>query len=117
MRGEDIIFLDKARSKKESERPTIISLGRLIKHGMKLIWSKDKAYLLLPSKKQIPLPIYNNCPFANDKVLEIVKRLRTKETTRLKVRDHYAKLFNALKLKLRSQKDLDEHRRQGHPRY
>ena len=69
VRGEDIIFLDKARSKKESERPTIISLGRLIRHGMKLIWSKDKAYLLLPSKKQISLPMYNNCPYANDKAL------------------------------------------------
>jgi len=84
---------------------------------MKLIWSRDKAYLLLPSKKKIPLPIYNNCPYANEKVLEIVKRLRMKEVNRLKVRDHYAKLYNALKLRLRSQKELDEHRRQGHPRY
>ena len=50
-RGEDIIFVDREKTKKETEWPTIISLGRLIKHGMKLIWSKDKAYLLLPSKK------------------------------------------------------------------
>ena len=109
--------MDKARNKEESDRPTIISLGRLIRHGMKLIWSKDKAYLLLPSKKQISLPIYNNCPYANDKVLDIVKQLRSKERTRLKVRDYYARLFNAFKIRLRSQKELDEHRRQGHPRY
>ena len=76
---EKISSLSTRRNKKESERPTIISLGRLIKHGMKLIWSKDKAYLLLPSQKKISLPIYNNCPYANDKVLQIVKRLRTKE--------------------------------------
>ena len=42
--GEDIIFLDKAKGEPESERPTIISLGRLIKHRMKFNWSKDKAY-------------------------------------------------------------------------
>merc|ERR1711989_312941 len=115
--AKTLFFLDKKRSNKDSERPTIISLGRLIKHGMKRIWSKDKAFLLLPSKKQIELPIHNNCPYANEKVLEIVRKLRTREIKRLKVRDHYSNLFNALKLRLRSQKELDEHRRQGHPRY
>ena len=87
VKGEDIIFLDKARTREESNKPTIISLGRLIKHGIKLVWTKDKAYLLLPSKKTISLPIYNNCPYANDKVLEIVRRLRLKELKRLKVRE------------------------------
>ena len=84
VKGEDIIFLDKAKTKEESNKPTIISLGRLIKHGMKLIWSKDKAYLLLPSRKTISLPIYNNCPYANERVQDIVKKLRLKEFKDLK---------------------------------
>ena len=33
------------------------------------------------------------------------------------VRDFYANLFKALKIKIRSQQELDEHRRQGHPQY
>ena len=98
VKGEDIIFLDKAKNVEESNKPTIISLGRLIRHGMKLIWSKDKAYLLLPSKKTISLPIYNNCPYANDKVLDIVKQLRLKETRRLQVRDYYARFLMLSKL-------------------
>ena len=79
VKGEDIIFIDKARTKEESNKPTIISLGRLIKHGIKLVWTKDKAYLLLPTKKTISLPVYNNCPYAKDEGLRIVKGLRSEE--------------------------------------
>ena len=31
--------------------------------------------------------------------------------------DSFTKLFKALKVKIRSQKELDEDRRQGHPKY
>ena len=84
VKGEDIIFIDKARTKEESNKPTIISLGRLIRHGIKLVWTKNKAYLLLPTKKTISLPVYNNCPYANNEVLEIVKRLRSVELKKIK---------------------------------
>ena len=87
VRGEDITFLDKARTKEESDRPTFISLGRLIQHGIKLVWTKDEAYLLLPTKRTSLSPVYKNCPYANDEVLKIVKRLRKEELKRWKIRD------------------------------
>ena len=58
---------------KEAQRPTIISLGRLIQKGLKLEWTKNGAYLLLPNKKKVSVPVYNNCPYANGEVLKIVK--------------------------------------------
>ena len=49
--------------------------------------------------------------------MTIVKRLRKEELERWKIRDFYTKLFKAFKIKIRSQQELDEHRRQGHPEY
>ena len=60
--------------------------------------------------------VYNNCLCAND-VLEIVNKLRVIEENQRMIRTYYANLFNALKLKIKTQQQLDEHRRQGHPRY
>ena len=117
VKGADITFVDKTRTLRESRRPTIISLGRLIQHGIKLVWTRDKTHLLLPNKREIEIPVYNNCPYANTEVLKIVHRLRIMEGKRRNVRDYYANLFKALKVKIRSQQELDEHRRQGHPQY
>ena len=39
VKGADITFVDKSRTLKESRRPTIISLGRLIQQGIKLVWT------------------------------------------------------------------------------
>ena len=53
VKGADFTFVDKTRTLKESNRPTIISLGRLIQQGVKLVWTKDGAHLLLPKKKGV----------------------------------------------------------------
>ena len=63
------------------------------------------------------MPVYNNCPLANTEVVKIVHQLRIMEEKRRNVRDFCANLFKALKIKIRSQQELDEHRRQGHPQY
>ena len=49
-------------------------------------WTKDGASLELPKKKNVAIPIRNNCPHANEEVLRIVKRLRDLEETRREVR-------------------------------
>ena len=46
-----------------------------------------------------------------------MKRLREVEEKQREVRSYYAKLYSALKIKLKSQVELDEHRRQGHIQY
>ena len=53
-----------------------MSLGRLIQRGIKLEWTKDGASLVLPNKKRVAIPVRNNCPYANQEVLKIVKKLR-----------------------------------------
>ena len=68
-------------------------------------------------KRKVSILVYNNCPYAKTEVLRIVNKLRNLEAKRRKVRDFYTNSFNALKLKIRFQQQLDERRRQGHPRY
>ena len=46
-----------------------------------------------------------------------MKRLREVEEKQGEVRSYFAKLYSALKVKLKSQSELDEHRRQGHIQY
>ena len=72
VKGADITFVDKARTLKESRRPTIISLGRLIQQGIKLVWTKDKTHLLLPSERKVSIPVCNSCPYAKAEVLKIL---------------------------------------------
>ena len=115
VKGGDITFLDESVSDEQAEKPSIISLGRLIQKGIKLEWTKDGASLVLPSKRKVAIPVCNNCPYANQEVLKIVKKLRDIEEKNRQVRIYYANLFSALKLKIKSQQQLDEHRRQGHP--
>ena len=80
-------------------------------------WAKNGALLVLPSNKKITIPVRNNCPYANKEVLSIVKRLRGFEEKQREVRSYHATLYSALKIKLKSQFELDEHRRQGHIQY
>ena len=42
VKGGDIIFVDESVSKEQAERPSIISLGRLIKRGIRLEWTKTE---------------------------------------------------------------------------
>ena len=76
VKGSDIIFIDEAASDEQAETPAIISLGRLIRQGIKMEWNKAGASLVLPNKRKIALPVRNNCPYASKEVLSIVKRLR-----------------------------------------
>ena len=59
----------------------------------------------------------NNCPHANGEVLRIVKKLRELEETRREIRAYYTNLVSALKVRIKTQQQLDEHRRQGHIQY
>ena len=117
VKGSDITFIDKTVSEEQAETPAIISLGRLIQQGIKLEWTKTGASLALPNKKKIKIPVRNNCPYANKQVLSIVKRLRKIEEKQRTIRTYYAQLYSALKVRLRTQGELNKHRRQGHIEY
>ena len=117
VKGSDITFIDKSVSEEQAKAPAIVSLGRLIQRGIKLEWTKTGASLVLPNKKKIKIPVRNNCPYANKQVLSIVKRLRKIEEKQRTIKSYYAQLYTALKVRLRTQGDLDEHRRQGHIEY
>ena len=80
-------------------------------------WTKDGASLVLPNNKRVVIPVRNNCPYANQEVLKIVKKLRELEEKRREVRVYYVNLFTALKVRIKTQQQLDEHRRQGHIQY
>ena len=117
VKGGDITFIDESVSEEQAEIPSIVSLGRLIQRGIKLEWTKDGASLVLPNKKRVAIPVRNNCPYANQEVLNIVKKLRELEEKRRRIRVYYANLYTALKLRIKTQQELDEHRRQGHVQY
>ena len=80
-------------------------------------WTKTGASLVLPNEKKISIPVRNHCPYANKEVLKIVQRLREIEDHQRLARTYFAQLFTALKVRLRTQGELDEHRRQGHIQY
>ena len=71
----------------------------------------------MPSKKRIGIPVRNNCPYANEEVLRIVEKLRKIENQQRKVRVYFANMFSALKIRIKSQAELDQHRREGHVQY
>ena len=85
VKGGDITFLDESASEEQAEIPSIVSLGRLIQKGIKLEWTKDGASLVLPNKRKVAISVRNNCPYANEEVLKIVKMLSEIEETDRKV--------------------------------
>ena len=46
-----------------------------------------------------------------------MKKLREIEEKRRQTRSYYANFYTALKLRIKTQQELDEHRRQGHVQY
>ena len=42
--GGDIIFVDDTISEKKAKEPSIISLGRLVKKGIRLEWTKKEHF-------------------------------------------------------------------------
>ena len=75
VQGGDITFIDESISEEQAETPSIVSLGRLIQRGIKLEWTKNGASLVLPNNKRVAIPVRNNCPYANQEVLNIVKKV------------------------------------------
>ena len=73
--------------------------------------------MVLPNNTEIPIPVINNCPYANQKVLRVVKELRKGDDKERKVRNDFSNFYGALKLKFKSQAELDQHRREGHVSY
>ena len=73
VKGGDIIFFDESISEKKADEPAIISLGRLVKKGIRLDWTKKGAVLVLPNSRKIPMLLLNNCPCANERVIKLVK--------------------------------------------
>ena len=117
VKGSDITFIDKSVSEEQSKKPAIISLGRLINKGFQLEWAKTGALLVLPNKRKIQIPIQNNCPYANKEVLDIVKKIRDIEEKARQKEEYYVNLLTVSKMRIRTQDELNEHRRQGHPSY
>ena len=117
VKGSDITFIDKSVSEEQSQTPVIISLGRLIKRGFKLEWTKTGASLILPNKRRIDVLVKNNCPYANKEVLKIVKKIRDFDEKARHKEECYVNLLTVAKRRLHSQGELDEHRRQGHVKY
>ena len=85
--------------------------------GFKLEWTKTGASLILPNKRRIDVLVKNNCPYANKEVLEIVKKIRDFDEKARHKEKCYVNLLTVAKTRLRSQGELDEHRRQGHVKY
>ena len=73
--------------------------------------------MVLPNKRRIVIPMKNNCPYANEEVLKIIQKLCEIEESNRNVRVFDANLFTALKLRIKTQQQLDQHRREGHAQY
>ena len=73
VKERDFTFIDESISEKQADTPSIVSLGRLTQRGIKLDWTKNGASLVLPNNKRVAIPVRNNCPYANQEVLNIVK--------------------------------------------
>ena len=84
VKGSDITFIDESISEEQAETPSIVSLGRLIQRGIKLEWTKNGASLVLPNNKKVAIPVRNNCPYANQEVLNIVKSCVSLRTNAVK---------------------------------
>ena len=70
-----------------------------------------------PNGTKISIPVVNNCPYANERVLKLVRKLRKVDDKNRKVQNYFADFYNAVKLKFKSQQELDQHRREGHINY
>ena len=53
VKGSDITFIDKSISEEQAQQPAIVSLGRLIKKGMRLEWTKTGASLVLQVREKL----------------------------------------------------------------
>ena len=114
---DDIIFLDESMEPDEGRIVCIISLGRFTNYGAKVTWDKQGAYLTVPGGKEVKLKMYNNCPHASSEIVEKLEELKAEDYKNRRVKKLMIRLVTAHKLKLKTQKELDDHRRGGHAQY
>ena len=95
----------------------IISLGRLTSYGAKIVWDKKGALLSMPGGKTVKLPMHNNCPHASPEIVRDFEALKARQYRRRQGEELLIKLATAHRAKLKSQQELDDHRRAGHPHY
>ena len=116
VKGDHITFVEKDTTDKEAQIPKILSLGRLIKQGAKMQWNENVAELTLPTGAKHRVEVISNCPYVDLETVSAIKELK-RDLERRKARYHLVGLYKALELRIKTQKQLDEHRRQGHLQY
>ena len=117
MKGDVITFLEQDTTDKEAQIPKILSSGRLVKQGAKLDWNEDVAELTLPNGDKHKVEVINNCPYVDLDTVSAIKAFKRDLEKQREARNHLVGLYRALKLKIKTQSQLDEHRRQGHLKY
>ena len=63
------------------------------------------------------MDVINNCPYVNLDTVSAIKDWKTDLEKQREKRNHLVGLYRPLKPKIKTQSQLDEHRRQGHLKY
>ena len=61
--------------------------------------------------------MYNNCPHASSEIVEKFEELKAEDYKNRRVKKLLVRLVTAQRLRLKTQKELDDHRRGGHAQY
>ena len=88
-------------------------MNRKLRTGVRL----EGAIFDVTRWKTLKVPNVNNRPYADKQILESFKMLKKQMQQTRKIQAYYTNLHKALKLRLRTQKELDDHRREGHAQY
>ena len=67
--------------------------------------------------QKLKFSVVNNCPYAGKEILYAFNMLKMRMQQTRTIREYFVNLYKALKLRLRTQTALDDHRRGGHARY
>ena len=92
-------------------------MGRFTNYGAKVVWDKKGAFLTIPGGKTVKLTMHNNCPHAGPEIVKHFEKLKKKEYKKRRGEELAVKLVSAFRAKLKTQKELDDHRRGGHAQY
>ena len=117
VKGDTITFVEDDVSEEQKDVPKIISLGRLVKNGALLEWTDRGANLKLPDDTMYQLAVVNNCPYANPETVKAIQKFQKEIETKKLRKNRVEKAYKAFKLRIKTQKELDEHRRGGHAKY
>ena len=69
------------------------------------------------SKKEREVPVVNNSPYGDGELLKAVNQRTAQVRRKRRSRDYFSNLFKTFKLRIRTTKQSEEHRRGGHLRY